>query len=102
QVRSEELDLDRARRTGEIVDHVGQNLHELDAQPRHRRLNLGPNVIDHLLARAIALTGILEPDRDVATSRTIPAPRRFGATCRRSRASPAACSRRCAPYGRFR
>ncbi len=34
---AEQLDLDRLRRAGEVVDHVREDLHELDVQARHRR-----------------------------------------------------------------
>ena len=39
------------RRAGEIVDDVGEDLHELDAQPRHRRLDLAAHVVDDLERR---------------------------------------------------
>ena len=35
EIRAEQFDLDRLRCTGEIVDDIGQNLHELHAEARH-------------------------------------------------------------------
>ena len=42
----EQLDLDRLRVPGQIIDDVGEDLHELDVQPRCRGLDLRPHLVD--------------------------------------------------------
>src|SRR6185312_2115111 len=48
QVVPEQLDLDRTRGAGEIVDYIRQNLHKLDMQPGYGSGDLAANVIHHL------------------------------------------------------
>ena len=42
---AEQLDLDGLRRTGEIVDHVRQDLDELDMEPRYRGVDRASHVV---------------------------------------------------------
>ena len=58
-----------SRRAGEIVDDVGENLHELDVQPRHRGLRSSP--------RTSSMTSKLERSRSdcFGLSRTTMSPR---------------------------
>ncbi len=63
---AEQLDLDRPRRPRQIVDHVGQDLHELDAQARGGRGDLAPHLVDHSEDVAGAMARQHEPCNDVA------------------------------------
>ena len=62
-----ELDLDRPRRAGQIIDDIRQNLHELDPQAWHCGLDFHPNVVDHVEDRARALTGRPEPRHNITS-----------------------------------
>ena len=65
QIRPVQLDFNRTCGAGEIVDHVGKDLHELDAQSWHRSFHLHSHIIDHLENRARPLTRRSEPRHDV-------------------------------------
>src|SRR2546430_15696059 len=66
QVGAEELDLHRAGIAGEVVDDVGEDLHELDPHARQRGTRLLPYLVDDVADRPVALALRLEPDDVVA------------------------------------
>src|SRR5690349_13614350 len=65
EIRAEKTNLHRARRAREIVDHVGENLNELDVQPRYDRRNLAAYFVNDLEDRPTALAPRLETRDDV-------------------------------------
>ena len=67
QIGSIKLDLERTRGAREIVDDVGENLDELDAQPRDGGLDLHTHLVDHLENRARALSRRPEPGDDISS-----------------------------------
>ena len=66
QIRPEQLYLDGPRRPGKVVDHVRENLDEIDVQPRHRRGDFDTHFIDYLENGSGPLTLWLEAHSDVA------------------------------------
>ena len=67
EIGAEQLDLDGLRRAGKIVDDVGEDLYELDVQPRNSGLDdLRAHVVDHLVARAVAIGLALETARQMS------------------------------------
>ena len=66
QIGAKQSDLHWPRRSGEIVDHVRQDLHELDVQPRHGARDLVADFRNHLEGGPASLAGRLETRDDVA------------------------------------
>ena len=66
EVRTEQFDLNRPRRAGEIVDDVRQDLHEIDLQSRDRGGDLSAHFVDYFEDRPRSLALWLEARDDVA------------------------------------
>src|SRR5207245_1739498 len=62
----EQFDLDRLRVAGQVVDHVRQNLYELDTHPRDRGGDFLAHVVDDRKDVARPTTGWLQARDDVA------------------------------------
>src|SRR6185437_7699720 len=66
EIRPIELDLDRTRGAGKVVDHIREDLHKLNAQSWHGGLDFHPHVVDYVEDGARPPAGWRESRDDVA------------------------------------